>query len=90
MISLDVHPTVVAAAGGATPQGLDGVNLLPYVTGESKGTPHERLYWRFGAQWAIRDGNWKLLRIGDQPWELYDLAKDIGEKNNLAPRVRTR
>lgn len=85
VISLDVHPTFVAAAGGAPPQGLDGVNLLPYVTGESKGTPHERLYWRFGAQWAMRDGNWKLLRIGDQPWELYDLAKDIGEKNNLAP-----
>ena len=78
---------------------LDGVNLLPYLNGQKSGAPHEALYWRFGQQMAIRMGDWKLVRtIGckgvegtehlgpasTDGAELYNLAKDIGEKNNLA------
>jgi arylsulfatase A-like enzyme len=85
VISLDIHPTAVAAIGGAIPAGakLDGVNLLPYLTGAARGRPHERLYWRFGPQWAIRSGDWKLLVMRGGERELYNLAEDIGEKNNL-------
>jgi len=88
IIQLDILPTAIAAAGGAIEPGwkLDGVNLLPYFSGEAHGTPHETLYWRFGQQWAVRHGDWKLLVARDSGTEpsLYNLAADIGEKNNLA------
>jgi arylsulfatase A-like enzyme len=86
VIQLDILPTALAAAGvPASGVQLDGVNLLPYLTGEKQGPPHEALYWRFGPQMAIRQGNWKLVRaIGSTGLELYDLSADIGESNNLA------
>jgi arylsulfatase A-like enzyme len=86
VIGLDIHPTAVAAAGGSIPASakLDGVNLLPFITGSSKGRPHDRLFWRFGPQAAVRMGDWKLLRMAGGEWELYNLAQDIGEKNNRA------
>ena len=100
IIQLDIHPTALAAAGVmAKPEWkLDGVNLLPYVTGEKSGAPHDALYWRFGQQTAIRMGDWKLVKgagmagIGVERnekasmagAELYNLKADIGEKNNLA------
>src|SRR5262245_1866816 len=73
VIQLDIHPTALAAAGAPAPAGakLDGVNLLPYLTGKAKGSPHAVLYWRFNFppnpkrtdlhKWAIREGDWKLF-----------------------------
>jgi arylsulfatase A-like enzyme len=63
VISLDILPTAIAAAGSqpGTDWQLDGVNLLPYFGGTNAAAPHESLYWRFGPQWAIRQGNWKLV-----------------------------
>ena len=99
IIQLDVLPTALAAAGVASPQAkLDGVDLLPYLTGKVRGVPHEVLYWRFGGMMAIRKGDWKLVRAIDGPLrdtdpavlsdlsaaELYNLANDIGETKNLA------
>ncbi len=89
VISLDLYPTIVAAAGCPVPpqRALDGVNLLPYLTGKRSGPPHDRLYWRYRGKAAIRLGNWKLVRNrhgGD--WELYDLGRDLGERHNLAAR----
>ena len=85
VISLDIHPTAMAAVGGSIPAGvkLDGVNLLPYLTGSGKGIPHDKLYWRYGAQWAVRSGDWKLLSQSKGDLQLYNLTEDIGEKNNL-------
>ncbi|QIF03994.1 sulfatase-like hydrolase/transferase [Roseimicrobium sp. ORNL1] len=100
VIQLDILPTALAAVGvEAKPEWkLDGVNLLPYITGEKKDVPHDALYWRFGPQIAIRKGAWKLVK-GANPEskpldrrgganvegaELYNLDKDIGETNNLA------
>ena len=53
------------------------MNLLPYLTGEKTEQPHETLYWRFGDQWAIRHGDWKLVagNGGDMKGELYNLAR---------------
>ncbi len=86
--SLDVFATALACAGVPMPadRKYDGVNLVPYLAGETKGTPHERLFWRVGAnqRWAMREGDWKLVRHEGKPDELYDLAADIGEKQNLA------
>jgi len=86
IISLDILPTAVAAAGGQLPKEakIDGVNLLPYLTGENAGEPHEYLFWRYGAQLAARKGEWKLIKRDSQAVELYNLAKDIGEQHNLA------
>ncbi len=101
VIQLDIVPTALAAAGVAIePQWkLEGVNLLPYLTGEQSGAPHEALYWRFGPQVAIRKGDWKLVKGAGGPGivgielrttanmdgaELYNLSQDIGETTNLA------
>lgn len=89
VIALDIFPTAVAAAGGniAPEWKLDGVNLLPYLKGEKMGVPHAALFWRFGEQYAVRQGDWKLLKTprGTKP-ELYNLAEDIGEKSDLAEK----
>jgi len=87
IIALDVVPTALAAAGGApaAEDKLDGVNLLPFLKGEAEKPPHDRLFWRMGQQHAARVGDWKLIATGDSgPWELYDLAKDRCEQQDLA------
>ena len=71
---------------------FDGINLLPHLTGENKEPPHDALYWRWMAQSAVREGNWKLLRGGEREY-LYDLSTDREEKHNLAtqnPEIATR
>lgn len=86
VMGFDVHATALAAAGGAMPtdKPLDGVNLLPYLTGEKQGAPHERLFWRAGRQGAVREGDWKLVQIAEEQPQLYNLREDIGETRNLA------
>ena len=86
--SLDVFATALAAAGVAMPtdKKYDGVNIIPHLAGEVETPPHERLFWRMNNKqsFALREGNWKLIRTGEQPVELYDLAADLAEKNNVA------
>jgi arylsulfatase A-like enzyme len=70
------------------------VNLLPYLTGETKTPPHDALYWRLGQQMAVRKGDWKLVKYdatadggkGMSSLRLYNLADDIGEKTDLAAK----
>lgn len=86
--ALDLFPTACAAAGVMPkPAGgkLDGVNLLPFLEGKQKGSPHERLFWRTGGGvlYAVREGNWKLV-VREGKAELYDLAADAGEQRDLA------
>ncbi|MCX6577713.1 MAG: sulfatase-like hydrolase/transferase [Candidatus Aminicenantes bacterium] len=69
VISLDIHPTVAAAAGAAIDPAwrLDGVDLVPFLTGAGAGAPHETLYWRmFANQRAVRHGNFKLVWSGPE------------------------
>lgn len=89
VIALDFLPTSLAAAGSAelTPKNLDGVNLLPFFSGEKASAPHDSLFWRTGGSGgnnALRHGSMKLVRLGKAEPELYDLATDIGESKNLA------
>lgn len=85
-ITLDLIPTFVKAGGGdpASLEGLDGVDLLPFLTGANKARPHQTLYWKMEGRGAIRDGDWKLLRFPDRPAELFNLAEDPSEQSNLA------
>ncbi len=94
VISLDILPTALAAAGAEPQAGaqLNGTNLLPFLAGDKTGAPHDTLYWRFRFppaqpalhRWAIRQGDWKLVKNNREPVALYNLANDIGETNNLA------
>lgn len=88
VIALDILPTAIALAGGEVPQDrvIDGVNLIPYLSGEKADAPHERLFWRSQGplgNHAVRQGNWKLVHLHGGKPELYDLGKDIGETKNL-------
>lgn len=90
VISLDLFPTALAAAGVEKSPGkpLDGINLLPFATGTTKERPRRTLYWKNGDAWAVRDGDLKLVvpaaKAPGAP-ALYDLAADIGETKDLAP-----
>jgi len=88
VMNLDVLPTAVTAAGGRPEPSwkLDGVDLLPFVTGANKARPHETMYWRYGPQWAVRHGDYKLVvsRGGSGQPELYNLAADQAESKDLA------
>ena len=82
--TLDILPTAVAAAGGTPDASIDGVNLLPFLDGDEAGPPHERLFWRRSVAAAVREGDWKLIRVeGSEPM-LFNLADDPSETTNLA------
>jgi len=82
VISLDMAATANALAGLPDDPVLDGVNLVPYLTGEKTGAPHEALTWRWLGQSAIRKGQWKYLRNDDREY-LFDMETDVEESRNL-------
>ena len=83
----DLYATAAAAGGAALPSDrvVDGVDLMPWVSGEAEGVPHRALFWRSGAsQTALVDG-WKLNE-SDPPgrsW-LFDLSADPTEQRDLS------
>ena len=83
--SLDIFPTVCAAAGVTPPEelALDGADLLPYLNGTKRGPTGRHLFWRNGPNKAVRKGKWKMVKAGDHVW-LFDLSTDVGETKNLA------
>jgi arylsulfatase A-like enzyme len=58
---------------------------LPALEGKARLRTREALFWRFGVQFAVRQGNWKLVKpsLADEPM-LFDLSADAGESKNLA------
>ena len=94
---MDITATAVALAG-ADATGLEGVDLVPFVTGKEAGPPHEALFWRCRTRsnnYGARQGDWKYVYStegGEQPGPnqqpardmLFNLADDISEQHDLA------
>ena len=95
---VDLLPTITRLAGGsvpATPK-IDGVDILPVLSGQGGTSPREALfYFLWGSLEAVRAGSWKLV-VADQmdgtltvpasitAPRLYNLDNDIGETSNVA------
>jgi arylsulfatase A-like enzyme len=91
--TMDIAPTVLDAAGVPSPRGIDGLSLMAVLQGRRDALPPRDLFFtmreggnlRGGTMDAVRRGDWKLLRSRpDAAWELYDLAHDPQEANDLA------
>lgn len=92
MINTDWIPTLLELAGQPAPTGLDGVSVAPLLLGKGP-APTRWFFWHFPhynnqggrPSGAVRDGDWMFVEYyDDQTRELYQLSKDIGEKNNVA------
>ncbi|HIN80637.1 MAG TPA: N-acetylgalactosamine 6-sulfate sulfatase (GALNS) [Planctomycetes bacterium] len=82
----DVMPTLADLASVETPTDSDGISIANELLGEpQKQRQHEYLYWELGQKRAVRMESWKATRPGRaKPWELYDLAVDPSERNDLS------
>jgi arylsulfatase len=72
-------PRLEAGAASAPP----GRSLVPAFAHDGT-VSHDELWWEHEGNRAIRLGDWKLVASRDEPWELYDLATDRTETQNLA------
>jgi arylsulfatase A-like enzyme len=84
--SMDIFMTSVKTAQCKLPDDrvYDGVNLIPYITGEKKGLPHKDFYWKADHIQAMRTENWKFLMSTRDKWiELYNINEDKYERHDL-------
>lgn len=88
-ISLDVMPTALAACKIPLPRPMDGINLLPMLSGEKPLDPQRELVWNGR---AIRQGSWKLIvnGKGSKGTQLFDLSQDLSERHDLAEQFPDR
>jgi arylsulfatase A-like enzyme len=91
--NFDFYSTIAAVAGLEIPEHCDGVDLVPFLTGEKTGDAHKHLYWlnsepgdaerrhMIAARWQ----DWRLYRkYAEDEWQLFDLKKDPREENDVA------
>jgi len=86
VLSLDICSTFIEAAGGKISEkdNYRGVNIIPFLTGQTGKVPHVSMEWKYTVSTAIREGNWKLIRLPDRLPMLYNLSDDISEQNDVA------
>lgn len=86
--ALDIAATSVAIGNGDTSGNkLEGVNLIPFLKGDKKGSPHKALFWRLrdGMAWAVRTEDSKFLKLNKDVLgpQLFDMKNDPYEANNI-------
>ncbi|MEL6255701.1 MAG: hypothetical protein AAFR87_27095, partial [Bacteroidota bacterium] len=100
--TLDLIPTFLKAAGAqAFPDNLDGRDLFTPANESKSAIERPYLFWRLWRAAAVRKGDWKLIRVADDPLQkerkllaplvLVNLKEDPGESKNLAdthPEIR--
>lgn len=88
---IDILPTLVDLSGATYPEDLgeeprllpEGVSLMPALKGDSlKRT--KPIFWEHEGNAALREGDWKLVRIEGQPWQLFELSHDRTELHDLS------
>ena len=90
---IDIMATVTAATGAKYPseyrghaiQPMEGVDLRPALDGRPLNRPRP-LFWEHEGNRAVRSGNWKIVSLYPEAWELYDIAGDRVERNDVAAR----
>ncbi|MCP4640570.1 MAG: sulfatase-like hydrolase/transferase [bacterium] len=89
-MTMDLFPTFTDVAGAPTPEGLDGMSLLPLLR-DGHGLPERTLLWRFRGMKAARRGSLKLVVEpgpgGSPQTHLYDLDADLAEQEDLSTRL---
>jgi arylsulfatase A-like enzyme len=83
VLSLDVAATAVALAGLPHDDKLDGVNLIPFLTGGNPAASHDYLYWRWRSQSSVLEYPWKLIHLGTNETYLFNVTRPEGELKNL-------
>ncbi|WP_167597726.1 arylsulfatase [Leeuwenhoekiella sp. ZYFB001] len=96
---IDIMPTLLELSGATYPEKFNGNTIDPYMgesmvsafTNTEEAPINETLFWEhFGAA-ALRQGDWKLVKLdGNADWELYNLKEDRTEMNNLAAKYPER
>ncbi len=95
-MSIVILPTIAELCGAKLPKRkIDGKSLVPVLNSSKAKAPRKVLHWKLGQQWAIREGDWKLV-VNPSPTNrgvkirpqdrifLSNLANDPGERNNVA------
>ncbi|MFV0483291.1 MAG: sulfatase-like hydrolase/transferase [Bacteroidales bacterium] len=83
--SLDMFATALAYAGIEPQNELDGVNIVPYLSGDKKGSPHKNIFLPHLDYngYALRSGDYKVINFRTDTDEMYNLKEDIGEQSPL-------
>ena len=79
----DVMPTLAELTDSPSPK-TDGLSFLPTLLNKPGQQTHSHLYWEYGKQKAVRMKQWKAYKGGNGKWQLYDLATDLEEKQDIA------
>jgi len=84
---MDWYPTILDLCGTAKPNcPLDGRSLLKVIASPDAPSPHKVMHWAWGNRWAVREGDWKLIGAGRGRAQLYSLAGENPEREDLAKR----
>lgn len=84
--SLDASATTVALADAPVDERIEGVNLIPWLTGQRSGPVHEALYWRWRTQASILTDDWMFVRLGNERRYLFptdELGTQRAEHNRI-------
>ncbi|WP_298287464.1 sulfatase-like hydrolase/transferase [uncultured Lutibacter sp.] len=99
LMNLDWMPTLVSLCGFTTPlKNIDGMDLSKMIKNPATNSPRTSAFWKYGNQWVVRKGNWKLIgnpkdtsHKGTLDFEndalfLTNLQMDLSEMENLAKK----